>query len=127
MRILSVIGSRPEAINMATVVRGLNGVDGIEHRIYATAQHREMLASVLDDLFDLRLRHDPDAMSPDCVAGLGYVGLPTAAILATNGIDVVGVDVEAARVEAVNASAAYIAEPNHGAMVGIDTRGLWSA
>ena len=52
-----------------------------------------------------------------CVVGLGYVGLPTAAILATKGIDVVGVDVEAARVDAVNAGAAYIAEPDLGAMV----------
>ncbi|MCY3622919.1 MAG: UDP-N-acetyl-D-mannosamine dehydrogenase [Gammaproteobacteria bacterium] len=52
-----------------------------------------------------------------CVVGLGYVGLPTAAILATKGIDVVGVDVEVDRVEAVNAGAAYIAEPDLGAMV----------
>ena len=52
-----------------------------------------------------------------CVVGLGYVGLPTAAILATRGIDVVGVDVEATRVEAVNAGAAYIAEPDLGPMV----------
>jgi len=52
-----------------------------------------------------------------CVVGLGYVGLPTAAILATKGIEVVGVDVDVDRVEAVNAGAAYIAEPDLGAMV----------
>ena len=52
-----------------------------------------------------------------CVVGLGYVGLPTAAILATKGIDVVGVDIDAARVAAVNAGATYIAEPDLGAMV----------
>ncbi|MCY3622920.1 MAG: UDP-N-acetylglucosamine 2-epimerase (non-hydrolyzing) [Gammaproteobacteria bacterium] len=63
-RFLSVIGTRPEAIKMAMVARALEGVDGIEHRICATAQHREMLDSVLD-LFDLRARHDLDVMVPD--------------------------------------------------------------
>ena len=52
-----------------------------------------------------------------CVVGLGHVGLPTAAVLATKDIDVVGIDVEAARVEAVNAGTAYIAEPDLEPMV----------
>lgn len=45
-----------------------------------------------------------------CVVGLGYVGLPTAALLAANGIDVLGVDVDAQRVESVNAGEAPISE-----------------
>lgn len=49
---------------MAMAARALDGVDGIEHRICATAQHREMLDSVLD-LFDPPPRYDLDAMSPD--------------------------------------------------------------
>ena len=61
LRILSVIGTRPEAIKMAMVARAFDGVDGIEHRICATAQHREMLDSVLD-LFELRPRYDLDVM-----------------------------------------------------------------
>ena len=36
------------------------------------------------------------------VIGLGHIGLPTAAILARAGLDVVGVDVTPERVEAVN-------------------------
>ena len=36
------------------------------------------------------------------VIGLGYIGLPTAAVLAKAGLDVVGVDVSPERVEAVN-------------------------
>ena len=36
------------------------------------------------------------------VIGLGYIGLPTAAILATNGLDVIGVDVNQRTVDAVN-------------------------
>ncbi|MCY4057172.1 MAG: UDP-N-acetylglucosamine 2-epimerase (non-hydrolyzing) [Gammaproteobacteria bacterium] len=64
MRILSVIGTRPEAIKMAMVARALDGANGIEHRICATAQHREMLDSVLG-LFDLRPHYDLDVMVPE--------------------------------------------------------------
>ncbi len=46
-----------------------------------------------------------------CVVGLGYVGLPTAALLAAGGMDVLGVDVDAQRVDAVNAGEAPIGEP----------------
>lgn len=38
-----------------------------------------------------------------CIIGLGYIGLPTAAILAARGIEVIGVDVNPRHVEAVNA------------------------
>ncbi|MDE0421599.1 MAG: UDP-N-acetylglucosamine 2-epimerase (non-hydrolyzing) [Gammaproteobacteria bacterium] len=64
MRILLVIGTRPEAIKMAMVARALNRTDGIEPRICATAQHRELLDSVLD-LFELRSRYDLNVMTPD--------------------------------------------------------------
>ena len=46
-----------------------------------------------------------------CVIGLGYVGLPTAAVFATNGVEVVGVDIDPARVAAVAAGVAPIVEP----------------
>ncbi|MFF1831751.1 UDP-N-acetyl-D-mannosamine dehydrogenase [Paenarthrobacter sp. NPDC058040] len=48
------------------------------------------------------------------VIGLGYIGLPTAAILATNGIEVVGVDVNERTVEAVNAGQVPFVEPDLG-------------
>jgi UDP-N-acetyl-D-mannosaminuronic acid dehydrogenase len=47
-----------------------------------------------------------------CVVGLGYIGLPTAATLASRGIDVVGVDVNPRVVEAVNAGRCHFAEPD---------------
>jgi len=47
-----------------------------------------------------------------CVVGLGYIGLPTAATLASRGIDVVGVDINPRVVEAVNAGRCYFAEPD---------------
>ena len=52
-----------------------------------------------------------------CVVGLGYVGLPTAAALATNDIEVIGVDIDPVRIATVNSGAAPIAEPQLDAMV----------
>lgn len=46
------------------------------------------------------------------VIGLGYIGLPTAAILASNGIDVVGVDVKQTTVDAVNRGEVPFVEPD---------------
>ncbi|MDR2361779.1 MAG: UDP-N-acetyl-D-mannosamine dehydrogenase [Prevotellaceae bacterium] len=43
--------------------------------------------------------------------GLGYIGLPTAAIAASKGIDVVGVDINPAIVETINQGKIHIAEP----------------
>ena len=63
MRILSVVGTRPEAVKMAMVARTLAAADGIEHELCVTAQHREMLDSVLR-LFDLKPKYDLDVMTP---------------------------------------------------------------
>ena len=63
MRILSVVGTRPEAVKMAMVARTLSGADGIEHELCVTAQHREMLDSVLR-LFELNPNYDLDVMTP---------------------------------------------------------------
>jgi UDP-N-acetyl-D-mannosaminuronic acid dehydrogenase len=46
------------------------------------------------------------------IIGLGYIGLPTAALLASRGWRVVGVDTSAAVVAAVNRGSAHIAEPD---------------
>lgn len=47
-----------------------------------------------------------------CVIGLGYVGLPTAAVLASRGYDVHGVDVNPKAVETINSGKAHIVEPD---------------
>nr|WP_234542730.1 UDP-N-acetyl-D-mannosamine dehydrogenase [Streptomyces shenzhenensis] len=47
-----------------------------------------------------------------CVIGLGYIGLPTAAALATNGIDVIGVDVNPVTVDLINAGRVPFVEPD---------------
>ena len=47
-----------------------------------------------------------------CVVGLGYVGLPTAAILASRGFDVLGVDVNVETVSLINQGKVNIVEPD---------------
>lgn len=64
MKILSVIGTRPEAVKMAPVVRKLRETPGIESVVCATAQHRQMLDQVLD-LFDITPDIDLDLMKPN--------------------------------------------------------------
>ena len=43
--------------------------------------------------------------------GLGYIGLPTAVVMANSGVDVTGVDVNAANVEKINCGEVTIVEP----------------
>ena len=47
-----------------------------------------------------------------CVLGLGYIGLPTAATLASRGVEVIGVDINPQVVDAVNAGRPYFSEPD---------------
>ncbi len=57
MRVLSVFGTRPEAIKLAPLVRELEARPGIVSRVCVTAQHREMLDQVLD-IFRIRPHRD---------------------------------------------------------------------
>ncbi|MWL88202.1 MULTISPECIES: UDP-N-acetyl-D-mannosamine dehydrogenase [unclassified Cupriavidus] len=52
-----------------------------------------------------------------CVVGLGYIGLPTAALLASNGFQVVGVDLNVHAVETINQGRVHIVEPDLDAFV----------
>lgn len=61
MKILSVFGTRPEAIKMAPLVKALVGDSFFESKIAVTAQHREMLDQVLD-LFDITPDYDLNLM-----------------------------------------------------------------
>lgn len=47
-----------------------------------------------------------------CVMGLGYIGLPTASLLATKGFDVTGVDVSPKVIETINKGEIHIVEPD---------------
>ena len=52
MKILTIFGTRPEAMKMATVVQELSNDSFFDAKVCVTAQHREMLDQVLQ-LFDI--------------------------------------------------------------------------
>ncbi|MCP2231422.1 non-hydrolyzing UDP-N-acetylglucosamine 2-epimerase [Erwinia aphidicola] len=63
MKVLTVFGTRPEAIKMAPLVHALAQEEGIESRLCVTAQHREMLDQVLQ-LFSIVPDYDLNIMQP---------------------------------------------------------------
>jgi UDP-N-acetylglucosamine 2-epimerase (non-hydrolysing) len=70
MRILSIFGTRPEAVKMAPIVREIEDTPGLQSQVCVTAQHRQMLDQVLD-LFNIKPDVDLDLMQPgQTLAGL---------------------------------------------------------
>lgn len=61
LKVMSVFGTRPEAIKMAPLVLELKRRPELESIVCVTAQHREMLDSVLRE-FDIRPEHDLNIM-----------------------------------------------------------------
>lgn len=62
IRVMSIFGTRPEAIKMAPLVKELEAnSDRIESLVCVTAQHREMLDQVLE-IFDIKPDYDLDIM-----------------------------------------------------------------
>jgi UDP-N-acetylglucosamine 2-epimerase len=64
MRVLSVFGTRPEAIKMAPVVRALAAQPDIESKVCVTGQHREMLDQVMAT-FAVTADYDLEIMQPN--------------------------------------------------------------
>ncbi len=62
-KILSVFGTRPEAIKMAPLVKALQAETEFDSRVCVTAQHREMLDQVLE-LFEIKPEYDLNIMKP---------------------------------------------------------------
>lgn len=64
-KILAIVGTRPEAVKMAPVIKTLEKYPGrFQLTVMATGQHREMLDQVLG-LFNIVPEHDLDIMVPD--------------------------------------------------------------
>ena len=64
-KILTVFGTRPEAIKLAPIVKQLENIGTeIDSRVCVTAQHREMLDQVLE-FFNIRPYYDLNLMKPD--------------------------------------------------------------
>ncbi len=62
IKVLSVFGTRPEAIKMCPLVKLLEKDDRFESIVCVTAQHREMLDAVLE-IFDVKPQYDLNIMS----------------------------------------------------------------
>ena len=79
MKVMTVFGTRPEAIKMFPVVHALRDQPGVEARVCVTAQHREMLDQVLRiaritpdiDLDVMQANQSLDALLARLVTGLG--------------------------------------------------------
>ncbi|MBL0385433.1 UDP-N-acetylglucosamine 2-epimerase (non-hydrolyzing) [Tumebacillus sp. ITR2] len=64
IRVLTVFGTRPEAVKMAPLVKALEKAgDRIHSKVCVTAQHRQMLDQVLN-LFEIKPDYDLDIMEP---------------------------------------------------------------
>ena len=63
IRVMTIFGTRPEAIKMAPLVQELQSRPNITSICCVTAQHRQMLDSVLD-IFGLKPEYDLNIMEP---------------------------------------------------------------
>jgi len=61
IKVMSIFGTRPEAIKMAPIIKELEKRDRIESVVCVTAQHREMLDQVLA-AFNIKTDYDLDIM-----------------------------------------------------------------
>ena len=64
LKVLSVLGTRPEAVKLAPVIQRLKAHAEIDAKVCVTAQHREMLDQVLK-VFNIEPDFDLDLMRPD--------------------------------------------------------------
>jgi UDP-N-acetylglucosamine 2-epimerase (non-hydrolysing) len=63
-RVAVFMGTRPEAIKLAPVIRALEAAPDFEPIVISTGQHREMLDQVAQ-LFELRIHHELSVMRPN--------------------------------------------------------------
>ena len=64
IKVMSIFGTRPEAIKMAPLVKELESREEIESIVCVTAQHRQMLDQVMDT-FDIKADYDLNIMKPN--------------------------------------------------------------
>lgn len=63
IRVMSIFGTRPEAIKMCPLVKELGKHEEIENIVCLTGQHREMLQQVID-IFGTDVKYNLDIMQP---------------------------------------------------------------
>lgn len=120
IKVLSVFGTRPEAIKMAPVVECLRDLPGVDSRICLTGQHREMLDDVLS-AFAITGDYDLNVMRPGQKVGdvFGRVMTALTPILAAFRPDHVLIQGDTA-----TSTAAALAAFFHGARIGHVEAGL---
>lgn len=62
VKVLSIFGTRPEAIKMAPIIKEMQKHNNIEQKVCVTAQHREMLDQVLE-IFNIKPDYDLNIMT----------------------------------------------------------------
>lgn len=127
VKVLSVFGTRPEAIKMAPLVRALCRDQRFESRVCVTAQHRQMLDSVLD-LFAICPDYDLDVMREGQTLTDVTVRMLTglADVLRDWTPDLVLVHGDTATTLAATLAAYYAHVPVGHVEAGLRTRNLWS-
>ena len=63
IKVMTVFGTRPEAIKMAPLIHALEQAPDLESVVCVTAQHREMLDQVME-IFRLKADYDLNIMQP---------------------------------------------------------------
>lgn len=101
------------SIHQRCNVASKNGVGGTFKGRPVSPSPGEVAAGARDVVSDVHAA----AKASVCVVGLGYIGLPTAAVLASRGREVFGVDTSQKAREEINAGRAHIIEPDLDALV----------
>lgn len=127
MKVLTVFGTRPEAIKMAPLVLKLQNDSRFDARVCVTAQHREMLDQVLD-LFELKPDYDLNLMKPgqDLTDVTNGILLGMRSVLTEVKPDIVLVHGDTATTFATTLSAYYQQIPVGHVEAGLRTGNLYS-
>jgi UDP-N-acetylglucosamine 2-epimerase len=126
-RLLAVVGTRPEAIKMAPLIKRLRHAEGFDIAVCSTGQHREMIAQVFD-LFGLKPDFDLDVMEPDQQLGTltGKVIAGIDDILARHAPDRVLVHGDTTTTMAASLAAYYRQIPVGHVEAGLRTRNIYA-
>lgn len=128
MKVLSIIGTRPEAIKMAPVIKALgNRHNGIESVVCTSAQHREMLDQVMR-LFEITPDLDLNLMKPnqDLHSLTGRVVVEVGRVLHNVKPDVILVQGDTTTVMAASIAAFYHKIPVGHVEAGLRTTNIYS-
>lgn len=120
MRVLSIVGTRPEAIKMAPVIKEIERRAGLQSIVLTTGQHREMLDQVLE-VFSIAVDSSLDIMTPGQTLNQVFSRVMTGVdnFLAENAVDLVLV-----HGDTTTAAAAALAAFHRGVPIGHVEAGL---